>query len=790
MKNLNEEQKQAIKTTEGYVRVVAGAGSGKTKVLTTRYVYLAKVLDIAIDNILSVTFTNKAAKEMKSRIQKYLPDENGNWIMTFHGACHKILKEEITHLSYPSNFIILDEDDQKTLLEKIYKENDLTVKDFSYKKCLNAISWYKTHHEYVSFLTDPENKVEPDGLSDWQLRTSIDFVIKKYLVEQRKNYYLDFDDLISFTLYLFSINQIVKEKWQDHFEYIQVDEFQDVSMRQYELVKILSDKHKNLFIVGDPDQTIYSWRGADVDIFLGFSSDFPSAKTILLTKNYRSSPEILNVSNSLIKHNTKRIEKDLSPVRSSWAIPQYYHAKDIKDESDWITEQILKLQEGGASLNDIAILYRANTYSRNIEEALMRKHIPYALYSGYKFYQRWEIKTALSYLRMLAFADDISFERTYNTPARGIGKKKKQLIDNYAKANDVSLYEALKVLSSNADFGKAKEYIHIIEDGKSKIQSLNPADLLDSVLKSSGLEQSIMLDGNSERLENLNDLKNSIKEYVDTAGEKVSLADYLNDLSLLTDTDKTERQDTVKMMTVHTAKGLEFPYVFVCGLNEGIFPSTKVRTLAEMEEERRIAYVAYTRAQSELFLSDAAGYNNDNQLIPSRFIFDISPSLIKRQGQLNQEFIEYAKNYIAISEKRLRALEPEKVEAPLKQNDIILHNIFGKGKILQVTKQGLKIKFKDKERTLSTQAKIIDYCNCPDKVFEFAVQVMRENKIDLPEEFDEIIEPYIDDEILVLAVDNPDDYKILSDTKLIDKINGCLLEYDVEADLALADEED
>ena len=322
-KNLNAEQAQAIRCTEGYVRVAAGAGSGKTRVLTNRYVYVAKVLGVPAEHILSVTFTNKAAWEMRKRIRAALPDEDGGWILTFHSACHKILQSDISCLAYPSNFIVLDEEDQKGILQRIFDENGLTLKNFSFRRCLDALEVYKSQNAYVPFLTDPARKEIAPGLADADDKGSMSFVILNYLRSQRKNFYLDFNDLIQFVLYLFQTREDIAQKWQKKFEYIQIDEFQDVSAEQYQLACVLSAYHKNLFIVGDPDQTIYSWRGASVGYFLNFDKRFEGTQTIVLDKNYRSTPEILGVSNSLISHNTARLKKKLNAVRKSGALPCY-----------------------------------------------------------------------------------------------------------------------------------------------------------------------------------------------------------------------------------------------------------------------------------------------------------------------------------------------------------------------------------------------------------------------------------------------------------------------------------
>ena len=356
--NLNEKQRAAVEETEGYVRVAAGAGSGKTKVLTCRYVYIAKMLGVAPEHILSVTFTNKAAWEMKKRIRAYMPDEDGGWILTFHSACHKILKYEIANLSYPSNFMVLDEEDQKTILQRIYTENGLTLRNFPFKKCLDAIEMYKSQSDYVPFLTDPKRQTPAPDLPRADDKNSMHFVILKYLENQRKNFFLDFADLIQFVLFLFEKDAAILEKWANKFEYIQIDEFQDVSGEQYKLARLLASRHKNLFIVGDPDQTIYSWRGADVRFFNGFDKMFEGAKTIVLDTNYRSVPEILAACNSLISRNADRLEKTLKAARKSGARPRYFHARSRIEESDFIAQEIARLPEKGIHLSDVAVLYR------------------------------------------------------------------------------------------------------------------------------------------------------------------------------------------------------------------------------------------------------------------------------------------------------------------------------------------------------------------------------------------------------------------------------------------------
>ncbi len=686
LNGLNEEQAEAVKATEGYVRVVAGAGSGKTKVLTTRYVYIAGMLGVAPSHILSVTFTNKAANEMKKRIRRYMPDEDGGWIMTFHGACNKILKEEIHRLHYPSNFMIMDEEDQKSLLKKIYEENGLTLRNHSYKKCLDAIGVYKGRFGYVPFFSDPSGKTAAPGLDRADDKGSYDFVIKKYLELQRKNYFLDFDDLMYFTLEIFSQFDDAREKWQRHFEYIQVDEFQDVSRPEYSFVTILSGMNKNLFVVGDPDQTIYTWRGADIRLFLDFDKAFGGTKTIVLSKNYRSTPEILSVGNSLIRHNTERLKKDLVAVRNNGIRVRYFHARTRQEECEHIAETVKQLNQEGKSLSDIAVLYRSNYMSRPVEDAFLKYGIPYTIFSGVEFYQRKEIKDAIAYLRMFEFGDDLSFERIINVPARGIGKKRMAALTLLAQSENITLYQAFAKLANSPLFEKtgAKKLLDTIEAGRilAKEPDADVTDLLDFALKKSGYEEYLMLCGDQNRLDNVTELKAAIKDFVDDAGEHVSLAEYLTAVSLISNVDSKDKDQTVKLMTVHTAKGLEFPYVFVCSLNEGLFPSVKIENKQQMEEERRVAYVAFTRAKDGLFLSDCDGFDiqTRGRLLPSRFIFNVDDCLLEKSGEITDEYIQLAQEYIRASEYALSHPSVPDFRVYL-GGDRVRHPVFGDGTV-------------------------------------------------------------------------------------------------------------
>lgn len=437
----------AVETTEGYVRVIAGAGTGKTRALTHRFAYIVDTLGINTSNILCVTFTNKAANEMKKRVRKLIGDNDLGLICTFHGFCVQVLKKDIFRINYPNNFLILDSDDTETILKNVYKTHNIKLTAKTIKEAKEYISKCKYTSRITEYL-DLFSMTSDELLYNKYINagTLEDKLFYGYLYEQRKNFGLDFDDLILLTIYIFNNFNEVLEKWQNKLEYIMVDEFQDVNANQFELCGLLSRKHKNLFIVGDPDQTIYSWRGSKVEYFINFESYYNDVKTIIMTKNYRSSPNIIDASNSLIKKNKVCIEKDLIPIKQARTSTLYFHAKTVVEESEWISKQILSLKKMGKNYNDIAILYRAHFVSRSIEESFMRNHIPYVIYSGIGFYNRKEIKDVLCYLRMLVYADDLSFLRTINEPRRNIGEKRISILKEYAEKNNCTLYIALKEL--------------------------------------------------------------------------------------------------------------------------------------------------------------------------------------------------------------------------------------------------------------------------------------------------------------------------------------------------------
>ncbi len=702
---LNPAQREAAETTEGYIRVIAGAGSGKTKTLTARYLYLVQALGVSTANILCVTFTNKAAAEMKKRIRRVLPDQDLALITTFHGFCVGLLKEDCHVLQYPSTFIVLDEEDKAAMLRGIFEELGITSRDMTVKDAIDYISWRKGGRGYVRTLID----MNPERLRELEAsaNTLKDKVMYRYFYEQRKCYGLDFDDIVYFALYCLRQDAQVRKKWQQRLEYVMVDEFQDIDKDQYELADILAGYHKNLFVVGDPDQTIYTWRGADVKFVLEFESRHENAKTILLDTNYRSTPEILAASNALIRKNRERLDKQLRAVRPESRKPLYFHAKTAADEAAWIVRKIRFLAAQGTELSRIGVLYRAHYVSRAVEEALIREKVPYVLYSGVEFYKRKEIKDILCYLRMIYSGDDISFLRTVNEPRRGVGRTRIAFLKEYAAARNTSLYTALleNVESPLFRQSRAKEYVRLIEKYRAIYAQMDLTDLVAEVLNQSGYEAMLRLCGEEDRLDNLAELKQAVYDYARKAGEQVSLGGYLEHAALFTNMDTAERAAAVKLMTIHSAKGLEFPVVFVCGMSEGIFPGKRANTREKLEEERRLAYVAFTRAQDLLYLSDASGKNYDGSFrYPSRFVFNAERENVDYAVELEPELLEEAMCHIGRTE---RVAAP--AEAPgVKRGARVRHAIFGEGEVIGLAQEGRAyiIQFDSvaTPRTLSVQA--------------------------------------------------------------------------------------
>lgn len=698
LSGLNPEQQKAVMSTEGYVRVLAGPGTGKTRALTARYCYLTETLGVSAKNILCVTFSNKAANEMKQRIRQWLGDLDLGYICTLHAFCVQFLKEEIHVLHYPKNFIILDVEDQRVLLLKIFEEMGLTLKEATIKQKIDEVLEARklTAGSYIDEIFTLSNSELEKRI---QLATDVnDGIFLRYLYEQKKNYACDFNDLINFTAYILKHYPDILQKWQDRMQYVMVDEFQDVSAKQYSIAQMLSGKHHNLFIVGDPDQTIYTWRNAHVKLFLDFDKQYPDAQTIVLQTNYRSSPEILKAADTLIQKNVIRYPKTLQATKPNGPKPLFFHAQSEKEEADWICQEIKKLINAGNRYDQIAVLYRSHFLSRSIEESFVKNGVPYKIYSGIEFYARAEIKDCLSYLRMLTTADDIAFLRTINTPARKIGKKKLGFLKTVAETEHCSLYEALRKTLEQDLFRStgAKQYVYAIETVKKDGHSLSLGSVLQRILDMSGYENYLRLQSDQERLDNVAELKRAIEE--EGQDPDATLQEFLNKAALLSNLDRKEKHEAVKVMTIHSAKGMEFPYVFICGLNEGVFPSRKISTPEEMDEERRIAYVAMTRAIKALYLSDSEGFSNDNVFkLPSRFIFDAG-----------RENLTYVRELPASFEGRVNQIASPNMIQRFQNGDRVVHPVFGCGTIMDVdTKtQSYKIQFDQLKTERNIQFKV------------------------------------------------------------------------------------
>ena len=625
---LNIKQREAVVATEGKVRVTAGAGSGKTRVLTHRYAYLVNELGISPSNILCVTFTNKAANEMKKRIANMVNGGNVNdFVCTIHGFCVKFLRKEIFRLGFPLNFSILDEEDTKDLAKQVMEEFNINATQVTVKQFLNGISIYKKNSHEPSYV---EKYMLPQSINEGADET------ERYLQLQLKNFSLDFNDLILFTIYILEHFEDAKVYWQEKLNYIMVDEAQDFNGTNWNIINTLSAIYNNLFIVGDPDQAIYEWRGANPNLFLEFKPD----TDIILDMNYRSTPNILDIANSVIKNNKKRIEKNLFTTKEKGNIVVHYHGKNDVEESDWIANQILHIKESGYDYSDCAILYRASYLSRSIEQALLKKQIKYVVWGGIRFFERKEIKDALAYLRLVANKDELSLRRIVNVPSRRFGKAAMEKVLTISNDKNVSLYDALKMFAVESDNEAIRNFVQLVDEAELAKKNYTISDLLDYLLNHSGYMEMLRTDSDEDRLENLEELLNSIKYYEQiNRDDDVSLEAYLQDIALYTNADYKNDGPTAKLMTIHQAKGLEFPFVFICGLTEGIFPSHRsIRERKEnaLEEERRLMYVAITRAEKGLFLTESEGYNaiTKSDKYPSRFIGEIADGLINVEGEL------------------------------------------------------------------------------------------------------------------------------------------------------------
>lgn len=669
---LNEWQLEAVKTTNGPLLILAGAGSGKTRVLTYRVAYLINEENIDPYNVLAITFTNKAAKEMKDRIIGILGSKAlGIQISTFHSLGVLIVKENYEKAGYKNNFTILDSDDSLTLIKKILKELNLDPKMYNPKAIKNQISGTKnqllTSKEYEKYaMTDFEKVVFK--------------VYQKYEDKLLVNNSLDFDDLLMLPIKIFRKYPEVLKHYQERFKYILIDEYQDTNEAQYTFVKMLSAKYKNICVVGDNDQSIYSFRGANYHNILNFEKDYPNCKVIMLEKNYRSTKTILNAANDVIKNNKERKEKNLWTDNELGNKIKYHRALDEKDEAFYVLQEIKKLIDQGIKLNDIAVLYRTNAQSRNIEEALLRESIPYRVIGSFYFYNRKEIKDLISYLKVIYNSnDDISLLRIINVPKRGIGDKTIQNLTEKANSLNTSLFEAI-------DSGKELLFKQTINELKEISEKSSLTELIDQILNKSGIKNELENEKSIEadiRLENLEEFKTITRNYEENKGI-ASLDEFLNEISLVSDVEEyRNRDDVITLMTIHSAKGLEFNNVFLIGMEEGIFPhQAAFFDNNELEEERRLCYVAITRAKEKLYIVNAKRrtlYGIDSVNPPSRFISEINKELLE-PDEVKEEFKSPIKRTIDTS-------------IEYKAGEHVLHDTWGEGVIISVEDKILTVAF-------------------------------------------------------------------------------------------------
>ena len=672
LENLNDKQKEAVINTEGPCLVLAGAGSGKTRVLTTRIAYLIKELGVAPQSILAITFTNKAANEMKERISKMIGLYSYQMqISTFHSFGLSIIKDNYELLEFKKNFTILDSDDSLLIIKKIIKDLGYDPKIYNPKAIRNKISSAK--NELMS----------PSDLSVYIVNEFDEVVVNVYKQYQDKlkvNNSVDFDDLLMYPIKLFNEYKDVLKNYQEKFKYILIDEYQDTNHVQYVLSKMLSSKYKNICVVGDQDQAIYGFRGANYHNILNFEKDYPNCKVILLEQNYRSTQNILNAANDVIKNNKKRKDKNLWTDNDNGIKIAYKRCANEKDEAMYVVNQINKLLTGGVMKEDIAILYRTNAQSRNVEEYLLSENISYKLVGSFYFYNRKEIKDLISYLKLIYNTrDDISLTRIINTPKRGIGLKTIENLTSKANILNKSIYDTI-------DSGKELLFKQIIDELIKESENLSLTELVDVILDRTGMKKELESDNSIEseaRLENLEEFKSITKSFEDRYGV-ISLEEFLNEISLVSDIEEhKDDKDVVTLMTVHSAKGLEFKYVFIIGLEEGIFPhSRSLFDNEELEEERRLCYVAITRAKERLWLVCAGKrmlYGNENSNPPSRFIKEISD--------------EYLDKDIIIRGKMKASITNINSNEEYNTGDKVVHNEFGEGIVVSVDTSILTIAF-------------------------------------------------------------------------------------------------
>ena len=683
---LNLKQLEAATYLDGHLRIIAGAGSGKTRVITYRIAYLIEEVGVNPHNILAITFTNKAANEMKTRVESILGTSLGTTICTIHSLCVRVLRQHSTAIGYPHNFIIMDEEDQKSLIKKLYKEKEIDQKTISVKSMINYVSSYK-----VNFVTPAKALQLAGNMPGEKIKAEVYALYEKYKEDHNM---MDFDDLLLNTLKIFQDNPDIVSRWSRRYQFVHVDEFQDVGSIEYNLIHYFA-QDSIVCVVGDPDQTIYSFRGSDVNYIMNFDKDYKNVKTVILDQNYRSTKTILDISNNLIKKNKNRLEKNLFSELEEGDKVIHYAAVSEDAESKYICDTIQKITQSGVSESHIAVLYRANYLSRSIEQEMIRRQIPYKIFGGLKFFNRKEVKDALSYIRLVVMGDDLSFERVVNTPSRGIGAKTLEKITLTASRHGITNYEAVCFFLDEIGVGgKAKkglkELVEVIE--KARVSDKSLADIYEDLLKDTGYLALMKQNEEDNRVENLMELKNSIDTYVKTHPETPDFESYLQDIALYTSQDEEKTGDYVSLMSIHMAKGLEFDYVFVSGLSEGIFPSE--RTLSEggdegLEEERRLAYVAFTRAKKRLYLTDSQGFSfvSQSPKVTSRFVDEIGRDSVEHVGRPSKF---KTRHYVHESYPDLigdNGVDDWKV------GDFVNHDIFGKGVVVKVNGQLIDVAF-------------------------------------------------------------------------------------------------
>ena len=688
LKNLNKEQIEAVKTIDGPVLVMAGAGSGKTKVLTTRIAYLIEE-GIPSYNILAITFTNKAAAEMRDRVSNLIGDVS-SFIGTFHSLGVRIIRENHDILGLPNNFTIIDSDDTNTIIKKLLKEMNLDSKQYSPSYVRNRISFIK-------------NQMLTDGELDRLFNTPMDKVVveiyHRYNNKLKTSASVDFDDLLLLPVNLFKERKDILEYYQDKYRYILIDEYQDTNPVQYKLSVMLSNKYKNIFVVGDMNQSIYAFRQADFRNISNFEKDFKGAKVIKLEHNYRSTNNILSAANEVIKHNTERKDLKLFSDNGDGVKIKYMRAYDEKHEIALVIDEIKHLLSEGYKNEDIAILYRTNAQSRAIEDVFLAKGIPYKVFGSYYFYNRKEIKDLISYLRLIYNPhDEISLRRVINTPKRGIGEIAIAAIEERAKQQNISMFDALETR-------KELEFKEIIEDLIKRSESLSLTELIDEVLERSGMKKELESSKALEdeiRLENLMEVKSITASFEERTGS-ANLGDFLEEVSLIADiSNHTEDGDVVTLMTLHSAKGLEFPVVFLVGMEEGLFPHNMSLMENNLEEERRLCYVGITRAKERLYLTNAKRrmlYGKENMNIPSRFISEIDEKLIEKIGPKEENKV--------IDKKQMYTNDNNDIT----EGSIISHEQYGTGVVVKCDGTLISVAFKTGIKKLMKNHKSIKKIN-------------------------------------------------------------------------------